>query len=191
MEANDLELMKDWTTPVPPNVQMGRNCYLEPGQAFDRYKSERDPGLRLGNDVKVYTWVRFSVEREGLVEVGDRSALVGAEFMCSEHIRIGADVLVSYNVLIADCDFHPLDPEARIEDALANRPNKMGPRPPMPARPVIIEDEVQIGMGSIVLKGVSIGKGACVLPGSVVTSDVAPGITVRGNPAKPVDVHDA
>ena len=188
MATNDAHLMKEWTKPVPSNIEIGRNCYMEPGQAFNRFVSERQPGLRLGDDVKIFTWVRFSVEKQGLIEVGDRSVLVGAEFMCSEHIRVGNDVLISYSVLIADCDFHPLDPELRIQDALANRPGDVNrtERPSMPARPVVIEDEVQVGMGSMILKGVTLGRGSVVLPGSVVTTDVPAGAIARGNPAKMV-----
>lgn len=43
-----------------------------------------------------------------------------------------------------------------------------------------------IGFGSIVLCGVTIGQGSIVAAGSVVTKDVAAGMVVGGNPAKPI-----
>ena len=49
---------------------------------------------------------------------------------------------------------------------------------------VIIEEDAWIGAGSIIMNGVTIGKGAVVGCGSVVTSDVAPHTVVAGNPAK-------
>lgn len=49
---------------------------------------------------------------------------------------------------------------------------------------VIIEDEVWLGANSIILSGVTIGKGAIVAAGSVVTKDVPPYTIVGGNPAK-------
>jgi acetyltransferase-like isoleucine patch superfamily enzyme len=49
---------------------------------------------------------------------------------------------------------------------------------------VIIEDDVWLGIGSIVLKGVRIGAGARVAAGSVVTADVPAGAHVAGNPAR-------
>lgn len=49
---------------------------------------------------------------------------------------------------------------------------------------VSIEDDVWIGAGSIILNGVTIGKGAVVGCGSVVTHDVPPHTVVAGNPAK-------
>jgi acetyltransferase-like isoleucine patch superfamily enzyme len=50
--------------------------------------------------------------------------------------------------------------------------------------PIIIEDHVWISFNSIILKGVTIGKGAIIAAGSVVTKDVAPFTLVAGNPAK-------
>ena len=50
--------------------------------------------------------------------------------------------------------------------------------------PIVIEDDVWIGTGSIILPGVKIGKGAVVAAGSVVTKDVEAFTVVAGNPAK-------
>jgi acetyltransferase-like isoleucine patch superfamily enzyme len=49
---------------------------------------------------------------------------------------------------------------------------------------VYIDDDVWIGAMSIILKGVTIGEGAIVGAGSVVTKDVPPWAIVAGNPAK-------
>jgi len=50
--------------------------------------------------------------------------------------------------------------------------------------PVVIEDDVFIGMNCLVLKGVTLGRGCVVGAGSVVTRDVPPGMVAAGNPAK-------
>jgi len=49
---------------------------------------------------------------------------------------------------------------------------------------IIVEDEVWIGYGSIILSGIRIGKGAIVAAGSVVTKDIPPYAIVGGNPAR-------
>lgn len=49
---------------------------------------------------------------------------------------------------------------------------------------VIIEDDVWVGYGSIIMSGVKIGRGAIVAAGSVVTKNVLPYAIVGGNPAK-------
>lgn len=50
--------------------------------------------------------------------------------------------------------------------------------------PIIVEDEVWIGMGAIILSGVTISKGAIIGAGAVVTQNVPPYAVVGGNPAK-------
>ena len=176
----------DYST-LPANVRVGQGCFLERRDSFKRYRSRRDVGLRLGDRVTVHTWTDFNLEPDGVLEVGDDTTLVGAVFMCAESIRIGRRVIVSYNVTIADSDFHPRDPEQRKLDAIANAPEgDKRTRPPVITRPVVIEDDVWIGIGAIILKGVRLGRGSRIGAGAVVTSDVPPGVTVEGNPAKPV-----
>ena len=50
--------------------------------------------------------------------------------------------------------------------------------------PVIIKDNAWIGMSAIILKGVTVGEGAIVAAGSVVTKDVPPHTIVAGVPAR-------
>jgi acetyltransferase-like isoleucine patch superfamily enzyme len=56
-------------------------------------------------------------------------------------------------------------------------------------QPIVIEDDVWLGMRAIVLKGVTIGRGSVVSAGSVVTHDVAPYSVVAGVPARLVRVR--
>jgi acetyltransferase-like isoleucine patch superfamily enzyme len=49
---------------------------------------------------------------------------------------------------------------------------------------VIIEDDVWVGYGAIILSGIKIGKGSIIAAGSVVTKDIEPCSIVGGNPAK-------
>ncbi len=170
---------------LPRNIRVGADCYLERKDSFKRFRSVRQPGLVLGARVQVFTWTEFNIEPTGSVEVGDDCILVGAVFMCAESIRIGRRVVVSYYVTIADSDFHPRDPELRKQDALANAPEgDRSLRPAVVTKPVLIGDDVWIGIGAIVLKGVHIGRGARIGAGAVVTRDVAAGATVLGNPAR-------
>jgi acetyltransferase-like isoleucine patch superfamily enzyme len=177
---------------LPANIRVGSSCFLERKESFRRFRSTQRAGLILGDRVQIYTWTEFSVEPGGVIEVGSDSVLVGAVFMCAESIRIGHRVIVSYNVTIADSDFHPRDPEARKLDAIANSPQgDRALRPPLTAMPVVIDDDAWIGIGAIILKGVHVGPGARVGPGAVVTSDVPAGATVIGNPARLAASGDA
>lgn len=170
---------------LPSNVRIGTDCWIEFKGSFDRFRSEREPGLVLGDRVRVFTWTTFNVEPSGCVDVGDDSILVGPVFMCAERITVGQHVVISYNVTIADSDFHPTDPAARKLDAIANAPyGDRSSRPPLVSRPVVIGDRVRIGIGAMILKGVTIGDGAEIGAGAIVTSDVPAEKLAVGNPAK-------
>ena len=56
--------------------------------------------------------------------------------------------------------------------------------------PITIEDYVGVGLGSIIMPGITIGRGSLVGSGSVVTKDVPPGVVVAGNPAKVICTTD-
>jgi len=109
----------------------------------------------------------------------------GALLMAEELIEIGSYCLISWNVGIADSDFHPIDPTQRRQDALALAPchKERPPRPPIRTAPVHIADNVWIGMNAVILKGVTIGENAVVAAGSVVSKSVAANTVVAGNPA--------
>jgi acetyltransferase-like isoleucine patch superfamily enzyme len=172
-------------SPLPANVVVGEGCRMQrTTETFARFRSRRQPGLSLGREVDLYHWTTFNVEDEGVVTIGDGSVLVGVVFMCAERIAVGRNVVISYNVTVADSDFHPLDPALRRQDAVANAPTgDRARRPPLDTAPVTIEDGAWIGIGAIVLKGVRIGADARIGPGAVITRDVPAGAAATGNPA--------
>jgi hypothetical protein len=103
----------DWDyATLPENVRLGERCWIERPESFERFRSTRSPGVVLGDDVRVYGWTVFNVEPGGVVTVGDGSVLVGAVFPCQEEIAVGRDVVISYQVTIADSDFHRATPRS-------------------------------------------------------------------------------
>lgn len=186
MDIDLRDFTGDWDyTTLPDNIRIGAGCYLERKESFARVRSQRDPGLVLGDRVRVYTWTAFSIEPDGAIEIGDDSTLAGAVFWCAGHITIGRRVVISYNVVVVDSDFHPRDPDQRRLDAIAVSPyGDPADRPPSAVEPVVIEDDVLVGIGAMILKGVRIGAGASVCAGAVVTADVPAGSVVAGNPAR-------
>lgn len=85
-------------------------------------------------------------------------------------VTIGDRVMLAPHVSILTAN-HPLRPEERLK-GVANE------------KPVVIEDDVWIGLGAIVCPGVRIGKGSVIGAGSVVTKDIPPRSVAVGNPAK-------
>ncbi len=55
---------------------------------------------------------------------------------------------------------------------------------PLEFAPIVVEDDSDLGVGAILLPGVTVGRGAQVGAGAVVTKDVAPYAVVAGNPAR-------
>ncbi len=174
-----------WKEPIPANVQFGVGLFCESAQVFRKLRSRQTPAVVLGDHVSCYAGCSFALGDNATCSIGDFTLLNGALLMAEERIEIGSHCLISWNVGIADCDFHPLDPATRRTDAEALAPyfRDRPARPALRSAPVIIADNVWIGMNSVILKGVTIGENSVVAAGSVVTRSVPPNVVVAGNPA--------
>ncbi len=115
-----------------------------------------------------------------VIVVGAMSGLSGTTISCATSITIGSRVLLGSGVLITDSDHHLVDP-GRVEDRRAG-----GLPSPHRDDAVVVEDDVFIGARAMVLKGVRIGKGSVIGAGSVVSTDIPPGVVAAGNPCRVV-----
>jgi acetyltransferase-like isoleucine patch superfamily enzyme len=174
-----------WPHPIPLNVQFGEGFYCESAQIFRQLRSKDPRAVVIGKHVSCYAGCSFAIGENGQCVIGDFTLLNGALVMSEERIEIGSHCLVSWNVGIADSDFHPLEPAQRLIDAQALAPyfKNRPPRPKLRTAPVKIADNVWIGMNAVILKGVIIGENSVVAAGSVVTKSVEPNTVVAGNPA--------
>lgn len=174
---------------IPLNVEAGENSLIESSFSFQYFFSSLPVALKIGSNVTLWR-TAISTEEKGFIEIGDECYITNASLVCSQKIVIGKRVFIAGGVTIADSDFHPLDPALRMADTMALSPiGNPRNRPAMRSRPVEIEDDVWIGFNATILKGVHIGAGAIIQPGALVTEHVAAGITVSGNPAKPVKLY--
>jgi acetyltransferase-like isoleucine patch superfamily enzyme len=169
---------------LPPNVRVGPNTHVTGDLAFKRFHSGKTDALVIGSNCTM-DGVHFALGKQGQVRIGDYCYFTNAVLLCELELNIGNYVVIGWNATIADTDFHPLSPAERIADAIACSPLGKGrPRPVIPKRPVILEDDVWIGPNATILKGVRIGAGAWIEAGSLVTRDVPPRARVLGNPAQ-------
>jgi acetyltransferase-like isoleucine patch superfamily enzyme len=172
---------------APENIVVGANTLVDSSACFRYYRAKGSPGLRTGANVTLWR-TSLAPEENGVIEIGDESWIANASLACALRITIGKRVFIAGGVTIADSDFHPLTPAARLFDTVAISPvGDRSRRPPIDARPIEIGDDVWIGYNATILKGVRIGQGAVIAPCAVVTADVPPGRTVSGNPARLVD----
>ena len=174
-----------WPHAIPDSVTWGEGLYLETTQIFRHMRNKSPGAVELGAHVSCYAGVSFAIGQNGSCKIGDFTLLNGALIMADERIEIGSHCLVSWNVGIADSDFHPIDAAQRKIDTYALAPfyKERPPRPALRTAPVIIKDNVWIGMNAIILKGVTIGENSVVAAGAVVSKSVPENVVVAGNPA--------
>jgi acetyltransferase-like isoleucine patch superfamily enzyme len=158
-----------------------------------RNSTERRPYLFIGKSS--YISGTYVFERGiGKITIGDQTFVgSGSLFVCAqeEGISIGNHVLISWGCTFSDTNAHSLDANVRRHDVAdwlrSAQEGKTGAYKNwqrVKSAPIVIDDDVWLGFGAVVLKGVTIGAGAVVGARSVVTRDVAPNTVVAGNPAR-------
>ena len=116
---------------------------------------------------------KLSVGGRGRLVVGDRFTISAeSTIVANTKVEIGRNVLFSWDILLADTDFHNINDESG--DVIN------------PDTPVIIGDDVWIGCRSLILKGSQIPSGTIVAAGTTITSTVQYGKNsiVGGNPVR-------
>lgn len=146
------------------------------------------PDVKLGQDVKVYAFVNLYgceigdeskvgtfVEIQKGARIGKRVKLSSHSFVC-EGVTIEDEVFVGHGVMFIN-DKYPRATTA--SGSLQSEADWV-------CTSTIVKKRASIGSNATILCGVTIGEGALVGAGSVVTRDVPAGAVVAGNPARPV-----
>jgi len=128
---------------------------------------------------------------ESRIQIGNRVAIGNGTILdCALGITLEDDVILSYDCILADSDNHSL----RLSDRLNDVKNwKAGHHDwsKVAMKPIRICRGAWVGARACILKGVTIGEGAVVGMGSVVTKNVDPFVVVAGNPARAIRKIDA
>jgi len=129
----------------------------------------------FGDDVTVGAHATpFTHSRDAVIEIGDRVFVNGTRFGCVDEIRVGADALLG-DARIWDTDHHPLSRRRRSDHTLQ----------PAMGR-VAIEENVWVGGGAAIGKGITVGRDSVIAFGAVVTQSIPPGRIWGGNPARDI-----
>ncbi len=121
-----------------------------------------EAGRMLLGRVFLAAGTRLWAHKGGELAIGDGTVLdAGVEIVAWARVTIGKNVYLGWDALVMDTDLH-----------------SVGGRP-LVNRVVTIGDNVRIGCRAMILKGVTIGEGAVIHPGSIVTRDVPAGAEVR------------
>ncbi len=156
-------------------VEMGHDCSFR-GKSIWRLLPSSS--IVIGNNcsfnsshrsnlIGVYSPCMFStIARGAKIEIGDNCGFSGTVVGCAKSIKLGNNIRCGANTLIIDSDWHSDDPRTS------------------PDAEVIIEDNVWLGYGVKVLKGVTIGENSLIGAGSIVTRSIPANCIAAGNPCK-------
>jgi len=185
--------------PVPlPRTDNARYCQIGANSSFD---PERQLALRKPVAGKVFLSIgsdcmldgKFVFENaSGDISIGNRVFIGGGTtFISIRNITVQDDVMFSWGCTVVDNNAHSLVSSERANDVVDWKrgvdEGKIGHYKNwdvVNSAPVLIKKKAWIGFNVIILKGITIGEGAIVGAGSVVTKDVPDYAIVAGNPAR-------
>ena len=144
---------------VGASILIGKRCNFRSGS--------------LSNKIGVNRRCLVGAYVEGAsVRIGSNCGFNGTVIGCTDSVTIGDGTLCGANTLVTDFDWHLVDPSLRHS---TERPKHA---------PVVIEENVWLGYGVVVLKGVRIGKNSVITANSIVVKDIPANVVAGGNPAR-------
>lgn len=149
----------------------GTGIFFEPDVHLMRFPKN----IHLGANMVLKSGARLCACNEtARISIGENTTVGYHTYLfASAAIIIGANCLIAPFVYLVDSD-HSI---AR-EELINRQPNQTAP--------ITIGDDVWIGTGAKILKGVTVGTGAVIAAGALVKDDVAPYTIVGGIPAKKI-----
>lgn len=164
-------------------VKIGRN--FKAG-GFPKVHLSIGSKVIIGDNCALRSWAKFSdtgenrptvirTRKNGIIRIGNNTGMTSTLLFSESKIVIGDNVKIGGGTRIFDTNFHSIDPIIRAtkEDVKHVRTS-----------PIIIKDNVFIGTGCIIMKGVTIGENSIIAAGSVVVKSVPDNQIWGGNPAK-------
>ncbi len=145
---------------IAPNVKLGKGVRI--------FGFTNLYGCEIGDDTKIGTFV----EVQKGAKIGSRCKVSSHSFIC-EGVTIEDEVFIGHNVTFINDRF----PRATADGQLQTEAD-------WACVPTLIKRGASIGSSATILCGVTVGEGAIVGAGSVVTKNVAPHTVVAGNPAR-------
>jgi len=149
------------------------------------------PDVKLGKDVKIFAYVNLYgctiddeskigtfVEIQKGAKIGKRVKISSHTFIC-EGVTVEDEVFIGHGVMFINDKY----PRSTTADG------QLQTDADWVCTTTLIKRGASIGSNATILCGVTVGEGAMVGAGSVVTHDVAPGVVVAGNPAHPIHKH--
>ncbi|MBC8500890.1 MAG: acyltransferase [Nanoarchaeota archaeon] len=158
------------------SIKTGRRTKMQ--THFRCYNYGKKKQVKIGYHCKLNCLILC--EENGRVELGNHVSIGKNTLIeCTNNIKIGSCTRISQNVVIRDNNSHPIQISKRKKQSLKG----IADINESDSKPVIIEDDVWIGWGATITKGVRIGRGSIVAERALVTKDVPEYCIVGGVPA--------
>ncbi len=155
-----------------PFVKLEKGAFVEKDVRLTAFWINNKP-LKLHLAERAHLFQNVLLQGSGQIFIGKNSYISSNSTIgCNESIFIGENVMIAQNVSIRDTDHNFFN---------LNKPMIYQG---VSTEPIVIEDNVWIGSGVTILKGVRIGGGAIVAAGAVVTRNIPQNTIVAGIPAK-------
>lgn len=146
---------------------LANNLWMKQPSYRLRHRALRKLGIRIGRESSVAMHCFIT---GGQITIGDNTVINRFTYLDGRvPLYIGNNVNISHYTLI-----QTLTHDAQNPDFICLE------------KPVAIMDHAWIGARAIIMPGVTVGEGAVVAAGSVVTRDVEPYAIVGGMPARPI-----
>lgn len=181
-----LGLDYDWYPgSVPPNVKLGRDVYIDTTYAFAAFHSKVENAMVLGDRSGAYSRSSFIVGPAGKIVIGNSTIVNAAYIVCEDRVEVGSHCLLAWGAFITDSwpesGMTPGERSAAVV-ASARDPRRTFPR--VGGRPVRIEDNVWVGFGSVIMPGVTLGRGCVIGSRTVISVDIPPYAVAVGDPVR-------
>ena len=147
---------------VRPVMRKAASAVLHPDASINNLSGQPD---RISVGEASHLRGMLLVHRHGGSISLDQHCFLGPQSIISSmhEIRIGSRVLISHSVQLSDHTSHSLDPVERHRHFLQiisdQQPQSWDELPGVRSAPIVIEDDVWIGFGCTIMKGVGIGRG--------------------------------
>lgn len=140
----------------------------------------------IGNNCTIRSWAKYSdtgenrptalrTRKGGIIKIGNNTGITSSLLYSESQIIIGENVKIGGGTRIFDTNFHSTNAKIRAsKDDIKD----------VKSKPIIIKNNVFIGTGCIITKGITIGENSIIAAGSVVTKSVPENQVWGGNPAQ-------
>ena len=150
------------------SFEINRQDYIKTHERGTLYMGD-NATLKINGRFTMHGHSSIMLHKGASLEIGDNTYLNGGSIECSAKTVIGSDCAIANGVRIMDNSWHAVSSPDSMSDVIKD---------------VHIGNKVWLAENCIILPGVTIGEGAIVAAGAIITKDVPAKCMVAGVPAK-------